>query len=47
MEGAKGAAYNLISRLQQSIVNKNIATLTIQGYSFERSEDRMSAKGHI
>lgn len=37
VEGARGAGYYLISRLQQSIVNKNIATLAVQGYSFEHS----------
>lgn len=47
MERARGAGYNLISGIQQSLVNKNIATLAVQGYSFKHSEDRMNAKGHM
>lgn len=47
MERARGAGYSLISRIQQSIVNKNTATFAAQGYSFKHKEGRTNAKGHV
>lgn len=47
MERARGAGYGLISRIQQSIVNKNAATFAVQGCSFKHNEGRMNAKGLV
>lgn len=47
MEGTRGAGHDILTRLQQSVVTKNTATLPVQGYSLEQSKGRMSAKGHL